>query len=178
MRQSFTRVALSFVLLLAPGLAASQESATPTRTPLAVDVALQPEGLLIGQLVSATGAPQRDAEVRLTLADGREALAKTNDEGGFAFRGAKGVMTLQSDQAQVIVRGWSKNTAPPKAVPALLLVDTDGFARGQHYAGQGTQTFFDKSKRLFANPLFVAGVITTAVAVPLAIANDDDDPAS
>lgn len=179
MRRQFLSLILAVALTASPSIAMA-EGAAPAGavTPAAVDIALRPEGLLIGQLVSASGEPLAGKEVKLGLSDGREASAKTNSEGGFAFRGAKGVMVLASDKSRVVVRGWSPKTAPPSATPALLLVETEGLVRGQHYAGTGTQAVVDKSKRLFANPLFVAGVIGTAVAIPVAIANNDDDPAS
>jgi len=172
---------LTLVLALASAPAAAAETAVPVapaERPRAIDVELRPEGVLLGQLVSASGAPRGDARVKLTTPDGREALAKTNDEGAFAFRGVRGVATLQTDKSLAVVRGWAPGAAPPSATPAVLMVEQDGVARGQHYVGSGTQTFFDRSKRLFANPLFVAGVVGTAVAIPVAIANDDDDPAS
>ncbi|QDT68475.1 hypothetical protein MalM25_13970 [Planctomycetes bacterium MalM25] len=175
-RRSLFRALLVFSVALAP-CAARAESATAAR-PLAVDVVLQPEGLLVGQVVSASGAPLSKSEVKLRLKDGREAVAKTNEEGGFAFRGVRGVVTLHSDKTAAVVRTWAPGTAPPNATPALLMVEGDQVARGQHYAGAGTQAVVDRSKRLMANPLFVAGVIATAVAIPVAIANDDDDPAS
>lgn len=179
MHRQFLSLILAGALTASPSAVIAQGTATVSAaTPAAVDIALRPEGLLIGQLVSASGEPLADREVKLGLSDGREATAKTNAEGGFAFRGAKGVMVLASDKARVVVRGWSPKTAPPSATPALLLVETEGFVRGQHYAGTGTQAVVDKSKRLFANPLFVAGVIGTAVAIPIAISNNDDDPAS
>lgn len=173
-----TRVSVAIVLAMAPTLSTA-ESASAPRRPLAIDVALQPEGLLIGQLVAANGAPAEGEAVRLVMKDGREAQTKTNADGGFAFRGVSGVAQLQSEKSKVVVRSWAPGTAPPNATPALLMVEGDGVARGQHYAGSGTQQFFTRGKNLMANPLFVAGVVTTAVAVPVAIANDDDDgPAS
>lgn len=175
-RQPILHVLLVFAVALAP--CATRAESAPAAKPLAIDVALQPEGLLVGQVVSATGEPLSQSEVKLRLHDGREAVAKTNEQGGFAFRGVRGVVTLHSDKTAAVVRTWAPGTAPPSATPALLLVEGDEVARGQHYAGARTQGFVDRSKRLMANPLFVAGVIATAVAIPVAIANDDDDPAS
>lgn len=172
------RTGIVLAVAAAPSLS-DAESGSGKNQPLAIDVALQPEGLLIGQLVAANGAPAEGKLVRLLTKDGREAETKTNADGGFAFRGVRGVAQLQSEKANVVVRSWAPGTAPPNATPALLMVEGDGVARGQHYAGNGTQQFFSRGKSLMANPLFVAGVITTAVAVPVAIANnDDDDPAS
>ncbi|TWT94026.1 hypothetical protein Pla108_37370 [Botrimarina colliarenosi] len=184
--QPFLRSLLSMAVLLAPSLATAQDAvrskaaAEPVASaPLAIDVALQADGLLIGQLVGATGKPEAGAKVQLTLADGREAEAKTNADGGFAFKGVHGVARLESDKAALLVRSWTAQAAPPNATPAVLLVEQGEVARGQRYAGTGVQNTVSHSKRLLANPLFVAGVIGTAVAIPVAIHNsDDDDPAS
>ncbi len=185
--QLFSKLVRSVVVMAvacAPSLAAADApvKAPPavagTQKPAVIDVALHPEGLLVGQLVAASGSPAGGSTVTLALPDGRQATAKTNEQGGFAFRGVNGMATLRTERALAMVRIWAPGTAPPSATPALLLVEDSGVARGQHYAGTGTQNFFSKGKMLMANPLFVAGVITTAVAVPVAIANDDDDPAS
>lgn len=151
------------------------ETAVPQRV---VDVQLQPGGVLVGQLVDASGAPSADVEVRVTLADGREAHGKTGEQGGFAFRGVEGLATVATEDTLAVTRVWKPGAAPPNATPALLLVEGQPIARGQHYANPRTQHIFDRGKRLMANPLFVAGVVATAVAIPVAIANDDDDPAS
>lgn len=172
------RSTVALVIALAPSIASAEKASTP-RQPLAIDVELQSEGLLIGQLVAANGAPSEGTVVTLRLSDGREAVAKTNADGGFAFRGVRGVAQLKSEKAAVVVRGWAQGSAPPSATPALLMVEGDAVARGQHYAGGGTQQMVTRGKSLLANPLFVAGVVGTAIAVPVAIANsDDDDPAS
>lgn len=172
-------ILLAVVVALAPECALAETVAKGPAAPApVVDVELRQDGVLIGQVVADDGAPRVGAEVRLELADGRSASAKTNKQGGFAFSGLSGVAQVQTEHAGITVRAWQPGTAPPKAARALLVVDSDQVARGQYYAGAGTQSFVNGSKRLFANPLFVAGVIGTAVAVPIAIANDDDDPAS
>lgn len=173
-------VALAVSIVVAPAVASAENraSAAPTKAPLAIDVELHSEGLLVGQLVSANGSPAKESKVTVILPDGREAVAKTNAEGGFAFRGIRGAATIKSDKALAMVRVWAPGSAPPSATPALLLVEENGVARGQYYPGNGVQNAFTKSKMLMANPLFVAGLVGTAVAIPVALANDDDDPAS
>ncbi|MEN0111871.1 MAG: carboxypeptidase-like regulatory domain-containing protein, partial [Planctomycetota bacterium] len=132
---------------------------------------------LIGQLVDEAGAPVAEQAVTITLTDGSVASVKTNAEGAFAFRGVRGVAQVRSSDAVAVVRAWAPGTAPPNAGAALLLVRGEGVVRGQQYAGPATNRFFSRGKQLMANPLFVAGAIATAVAIPVAIANDDD-PAS
>lgn len=173
---------LAVVVALAPTLAQAENAVATPQKPadvLAVDVALHKDGLLIGQLVDASGKPSADATVRLTLADGRKAEAKTNADGGFAFKNVRGVARLESDKTAQMVRSWTSEAAPPSATPAVLLVEGGEIARGQRYAGPIANGTVSHTKRLFANPLFVAGAVATAVAIPVAIHNaDDDDPAS
>lgn len=176
---SFVAVAVA----LAPTLARAESVPVVGRAPadsLAVDVTLHQDGVLIGQLVGASGKPSADAKVRLTLVDGRTAEAKTNADGGFAFKNVRGVARLESDKTALVVRSWTSEAAPPNAAPAVLLVEGNEVARGQYHAGPIANGTVSRTKRLFANPLFVAGVIGTAVAIPVAIHNagDDDDPAS
>jgi hypothetical protein len=173
---------LAFAVALAPTLARAENAVLAekkTADALAVDVTLHKDGLLIGQLVGASGKPSADAAVRLTLADGRKAEAKTNADGGFAFKNVRGVARLESDKTALMVRSWTSEAAPPSAAPAVLLIEGSEIARGQHHAGPIANGAVGHSKRLFANPLFVAGAVATAVAIPVAIHNaDDDDPAS
>lgn len=173
---------LALAVAFAPTLAQAENAVLAEKKAadaLAVDVALHKDGLLIGQLVGASGKPSADATVRLTLADGRKAEAKTNADGGFAFKNVRGVARLESDKTALMVRSWTSEAAPPSAAPAVLLVEGGEIARGQRYAGPIANGTVSHTKRLFANPLFVAGAVATAVAIPVAIHNaDDDDPAS
>ncbi|MEO1497113.1 MAG: hypothetical protein AAFV43_08190, partial [Planctomycetota bacterium] len=50
--------------------------------------------------------------------------------------------------------------------------------RGQRRPGPFVEGFVARSKALMANPVFVAAAVGTAVAVPVAIANADDDDAA
>ncbi|MEQ8849604.1 carboxypeptidase-like regulatory domain-containing protein [Botrimarina sp.] len=159
--------------------AAAQAARGEAPRPRVIDVELQPQDLLVGQLVDASGRPLPGERVTVTLADGRQAEATTNADGGFAFRDVQGLATVWTNDSLAVTRAWKPGAAPPSATPALLLVEDQQVARGQHYAHPRTQQVFDRGKRLMANPLFVAGVVATAVAIPVALANDDDDqPAS
>ncbi len=163
---------LMALLLVAPLPTAGASTGIAT----AVDISLHNNAYVVGQLVSAEGMPVASAEVRMTLMDGRTAVTQTDAQGGFAFRGVTGAAYLTTHNAEQVVRVWDAKTAPPKAAPAVLMVEQKEIARGQHYAGQNANNFVKTSKRLMANPLFVAGAVATAVAIPVAISNADDDP--
>lgn len=145
-----------------------------------VDVAVGKDGMLIGQVVSATGQPLKRVKVAVTTEDGRYAETTSNDQGAFAFRGVAGRAKLIGPNCRQPVRAWTGNTAPPSATPAVLLVEGSVLARGQRPAGPLMQGYAMRGKELMANPVFVAGAVGAAVAIPVAIsnANDDDDPSS
>ena len=170
-----TLAAVLVAVAATPRFSVAATEQGPPATPPTVDVELRDGGVLVGQLLGADGAPAPKKPVTVQLADGTRAQATTNDDGGFAFRGVRGVAHLESGDAQLVVRGWSPGVAPPSALPAVLLVEPSEVTRGQYYAGPATQGFVDHSKRLMANPLFVAGVVATAVAIPVAIHNAGDD---
>lgn len=104
-------------------------------------------------------------------------LRFTNDKGGFAFSGVQGAANLSCGNVSQVVRVWEQDLAPPNSAPAILLVQKEELARGQHYSPLA-DNIVKRTKRLMSNPLMVAGIVGTAIAVPVAIHNDDDDPAS
>ena len=167
---------LTVALLAQPAMAAEVAA---SRQAKAVDVTLQEHGTLIGQCLSENGKPLVDAKVRLTTARGVEAVARTDATGTFAFRGVQGAVLIESPQAETMVRCWSEAAAPPKAAKALMLVANQPVLRGQQMASPGLQSAISRSKSFFSNPVYVAGVVTTAVAIPVAFNNvDDEDPNS
>ena len=150
-------------------------SASPKAALKPVDVALAGDGLLHGQVLNAAGKPLPNASVALFGRDGKPVVAKTNQHGAFAYKGVKGgVYGLQSGETLRVCRVWAPKTAPPKAAKAVMLVADAKTVRGQHGPPPHINEAVKRSKRLLANPLVVAGVVGTAIAVPVAIANDDD----
>lgn len=145
--------------LLIPGPAWASESRS---SPRVVDVALQSGGVLLGQVVDPQGAAIGDVVVSLRDKDQELATAKTRPDGYFAFKGLRGgVYQLVAAKGQGVYRVWSPGTAPPAAQQGALLVSGDPVLRGQMGA----------FKTFLINPLVIAGVVATAVAVPVAIHN-------
>ncbi len=168
---------LSLLLLAFLSLGSISPVAAKNRTSSILDVKLHSEGLLVGQLFSNSGTPLVGTEVTLSMVNGMGAKAITNEQGGFAFSGVSGAVHLSSDQVSRTVRVWQHDAAPPNAAPAVLLVQQDELTRGQHHSPLANN-IVKRTKRLMANPLIVAGIVGTAVAIPVAIHNNDDDPAS
>ena len=132
------------------------------------DVALQSPGVLHGQLVNAQGAPQAGAEVAAVQEGNAVAVARTDQAGRFMLANLSGgVYELRTQTASGVYRLWAPRTAPPAAQDGVLMVSGENVVRG--FGGQNGGLGF------LANPLVLAGIVAAAIAIPLAIANDDDD---
>ncbi len=156
--------ALATVGLLLPSslLAAPQASALRTSQASLIDVALQAEGTFHGRVVDASGRAQPGVEVALVQRQQAVASTTTDAEGQFAFSGVRGgvyeVTTLGGSEA---VRLWAPRTAPPAAQNALLLTGGGDVVRAQLWGG-------------LSNPWVLGGIVAAAIAIPLALSNDDD----
>jgi len=162
-----TMVWLAALGLCLPPLALAESPQTPSVT----DVALQEGGVLIGQVVDPQGATLARTSVSLQSGGKEMALSQTDESGYFAFRGLRGgVYRLAAAKGQSTYRVWEPGTAPPIAYPGALIVAGQDTVRGQ--AGMMGL------RNLLANPWVVAGIVATAVAVPVAVHNSDRNPAS
>jgi hypothetical protein len=137
------------------------------------DVALRPGGILVGQVVDQQGAVKPGTVVSVQYSDYEVARTTTDDNGVFAAQGLRGGQyQLVTDDGISVCRLWAPDTAPPAARPAALVVSGNRVVRGQ-WGGGPMHQWIDWVK---AHPYITAGVIATAIAIPLAIADDDDEP--
>lgn len=130
------------------------------------DVALQAGGVLSGQVLDSQGAPA--ALTRVVLAQNMQATAttQTDAQGRFEFAGLKsGVYQVATEKGGAVYRLWSAGTAPPAAQAQALVVNGDTVVRGA--LGQGGLINF------LSNPWVLGGIVAAAIAIPLAL--DDDD---
>lgn len=133
-----------------------------------IDVALQDGGVLLGQVVTPEGRPVPQTTV--TVENGREILGvvKTDELGRFAIKGlAGGVYRMSAANGTGTYRLWSPRTAPPGAQQAMLIVAGRDVTRGQTRIGQWLR-----------NPWIVGGGIAAAIAIPIAVAEHEEGPAS
>jgi len=136
------------------------------RPPAAVDVALHEGGTLIGQAVDARGIPLVRAPVRLRQLDREVAVTRTDGCGYFRVQGLRGgTYQIVAGPADGVYRLWAPRTAPPVAQPGALVV-----VGGQQVLGQNGPL-----GHFFGNPWIVAGLVATAIAVPVAIHNHQID---
>lgn len=146
-------------LLPQPMLAATPSPGSPV-----VDVALREGGLLVGQVVDEQGVGLGNVPVSLRQQDRELVAGKTNHDGTFGFKGLRGgVYQIVADQGHGVYRVWTVGTAPPAAQDGALVVSGNPVVRGQE-CRSGFAAFI-------TNPLVVAGVVATAIAVPVAIHN-------
>lgn len=159
----------------APATTRDSRGASLTRQTFA-DVELRPGGVLVGQVVSESGIGIAGAKV--TLTDGqRPRQAKTDPMGWFQISSLRGgAYQFQADGQTQLLRLWSPGTAPPVASQGVLVTPPSDVFRGQRVLSPNTNQFFRVAKQRLADPLVVTGVALTAVAIPVAIHNSDDDP--
>lgn len=173
---SYVVPALVATLAFAPS-AIAQEAVAQVESQLdsAADVTLTADGMLIGQIVDAQGRPKADVPLLLHRGVGDPTPSTTNQRGHFAYRGvAAGVYFLEANNRVRIVRVWGNESAPPSATTGVLMVAGDDAMSGQYGPPGAANTVVQKTKRVLANPLAVAGIIATAVAIPVAVHNSDD----
>ena len=144
-----------------PQVGFAQAPSTPTTppTPAVVDIALADGGVLHGQLVDLQNRSVANVPVSVRTQDQEVARAITTNDGHFTVQGLRGnrVYQVAAGQGQGVYRLWTANAAPPSAQNNALVYTQFGGGGGL--------------KMLLANPVVVAGVVATAIAVPVAIAN-------
>ncbi|GIW93687.1 MAG: hypothetical protein KatS3mg110_1728 [Pirellulaceae bacterium] len=133
-----------------------------------VDVQLQDGGILTGYVVTADGQPVALVPVRISRHGKLVAAAQTDVHGKFAVRDIRGgVYQIETPQQTDVVRLWAARTAPPSASDRLVMVvQSDDLIRAQ---GGG------RFMQFITNPWVLGGIVAAAIAIPLAL--DDDDNA-
>ncbi|MBL8818479.1 MAG: carboxypeptidase regulatory-like domain-containing protein [Planctomyces sp.] len=143
-RKSFTRRLLpafiaSLPLTILP-MAASADGPKPLPTAevRTLDVGLQPDGMMVAQLVDQNGNGLSDVPVAIRFEGRTVAESKTDSEGRVRFSGLRpGVHSLHAGNAVQAVRLWQSETAPPGALSTVALVSDEEIVRGQMTYGGG-----------------------------------------
>jgi hypothetical protein len=141
------------------------------------DIELASGGLLVGRLLDAGGQPRGNVAVSI-VADGAILATTHTDEAGiFAVTNLRGgVHQVSTGDAIQICRFWVNGTAPPLAARSVDFVSGDQVVRGQWGPPPGN-SLIRRAKVWATNPFIVGGVVAAAVAVPVAL-SDDDGPHS
>lgn len=131
------------------------------------DVSLHDGGVFTGTVLDENGAGRAATPVVVLRKDG-QVVAKTETDAKGEFTVSKmngGVYQVQSSSGAGIYRVWAPGTAPPSAQEMAVVSPNPEVVRGQ-YAGNGALGWL-------ANPWVLAGLVAAAIAIPLAL--DDDD---
>jgi hypothetical protein len=143
-----------------PELAFAQmpTTTTPPPTPAVVDIALADGGVLHGRLVDLQNRSVANVPVAVRAQSKEVARSMTTNDGHFTVTGLRGgVIQLAAGDGRGVYRLWTANAAPPSAQKNAIVYTQFGTGGGM--------------KMLLANPIVIAGVVATAIAVPVAIAN-------
>ena len=147
------------------------------------DVSLNSNGILNGTVVDAQGQPAPGCPIMIQQGDAPIAQTVTNNEGQFAVASLRGgLYQVAAGNRMENVRVWTAATAPPAATEGYAAV-VGNVARGQigctgtpdcsctSCCGGGPLSFL-------MHPLVIGAAVAAAIAIPLAVNDDDDTPAS
>jgi hypothetical protein len=139
---------------------AQTPTATTPPTPAVVDIAMADGGVLHGQVVDLQNRSVASVPVFVRAQNQDIARTTTTSDGRFSVQGLRGgVYQVAAGQGQGVYRLWTANGAPPSAQNNAIVYTQNG--------GGGGGTL----KMLLANPIVIAGLVATAIAVPIALAN-------
>jgi hypothetical protein len=134
-------------------------------SPAIHDVALHKGGVLLGELVDAQGNGAAKIEVQLMQHGAPLRQGRTDESGQFLFDGLPGgIYQIVTPTNAAVIRAWSPSTAPPAARPHVMLVVHQSTIRTQN-----------SHPANLSRHVVLGLVIAAAVAVPIAIATDEDD---
>jgi hypothetical protein len=159
-------LACTGILLPQPVMAGTVGSSEQAATSIQ-DVALDAGGKLHGQVVDAEGRGIEGVTVHM-VQDGQELAAGVTDtRGNFEMTGLRGgVYQMVTESGGRVYRVWSHRAAPPAASRGVMLVESPDVVRGQSRP----------VIQFLTNPWVLGGIAAAAIAIPLAL--DDDDDAS
>ena len=185
------------VLISLPVVAADVTVSNLGQSPSVLDVRLREDHTMVGKLVNRQGKPLSNVSVEVLAKRRAPMMTKTDLDGIFVIPHLEtGDLTLRMAGQTQMIRVWAFHLAPPRAPSAVLLVVGDT-VRGQccgtqcptvcrhdsctpdcggcdsccgygAFGGRGGNAY-----RLLSNPIVLGSMVGAAIAIPLAI--DDDD---
>ncbi|MDA1050458.1 MAG: carboxypeptidase-like regulatory domain-containing protein [Planctomycetota bacterium] len=162
------------VMLACTALLAGQTA--QAASPIIRDIALQPGGILNGQVLNEQAVAQGQAKVAVVHKGKPLTVTETDKDGRFVVTGLEpGVYELHLAQGGGAYRVWAPRTAPPAAEQGVLLVQDNRVVRG--LGGDIGKGGAGPSKGgghfgWLANPWVLGALVAAAIAIPLAL--DDD----
>lgn len=164
LRSCVLTLAVAGLLVPQGAVAVEPSQKTTAEARIAIgDLALQPGGVLRGQVVDPQGAPVAASRVALMQQGQLIADTQADHHGQFQLAGLKaGVYQLHTAHGFAICRLWTPGCAPPAARPQALIVSGPEIVRGS--LGGGNPLSF------LGSPWVLGAIVVTAISVPLAIA--------
>jgi len=160
---------LTAAVLSCLGMLVSPVAAAP-QAPAPRDVTLHDGGVLLGQVVNSQGSGLAKTQISLYSGDKEVARTESDSTGKFSVSGLKGgVYRVASANNQGVYRLWSPRTAPPAAQRGMMLVSGNEIARGQSAGGP----FSGIANWVAQHPLMTAGAVAAAIAIPIAVDNNN-----
>ena len=148
---------LAILGLCIPRIATAE---TPKPVPVVTDIVLHQGGALVGHVVNPGNVALENVQVALYAKDKHLATSTTDKNGRFLFAGLNnGVYEVATYNGGGVYRAWNEKIAPPAAKPSALIVNGSDVVRGQG------------PERGLGIPLVIAGLVATAIAVPIALHN-------
>ncbi|QEG36002.1 carboxypeptidase-like regulatory domain-containing protein [Bythopirellula goksoeyrii] len=170
--------AAGIMLVAQPQLILAAESAAANSHKSVVishDVALADGGIVTGQVVDTAGQPQANMPVSLHTNHREIARVQTDEQGNFRVaRLEGGVYRVGTTGSDGVYRFWSPQTAPPSAQPGLNLVSGNQVVRGQ----SNSSPMCSMGQWIAEHPVITIAGVAAAIAIPLALNDDDDPPAT
>lgn len=181
-------------MLTSPLLGASPVLGSKQAKPAIFDIRLS-NGALSGQVVNSAGKPEQHKDVVLLSKLAPVSKVSTDEAGRFAIPVTKqGAYRVVIADRAFSVRVWAPEAAPPASRDSLLCVVQDTL-RGQCGCGSmgdcasgapcacdspacpaPCQSSHGKVKAILCNPAIIGLGVAAAIALPIAL--DDDDDAS
>ncbi len=175
-------VALTLATL---GICLPQVTLAAEPAPAILDVALADGGVLHGQVVNSRGVGAAGMPVYIRTQDRDVAAATTAADGTFGVQGLKGgVYQVSTLQGHGVYRLWSPGTAPPVAQNGAVIYTQNAVVDGtmvhytQNCCGDNCCGGNGPLLLLLSNPIVIAGLAATAIAVPVALNQHHHTPAS
>jgi|GEM_PF-3094914 len=141
------------------------KDAVVAKRELALDLALDAQGSLSGEVRNEQGQLQVDTDVVLWQGSRMLQRTRTNQRGQFRFTRLRGGMyRIATPDVTLACRAWTAKLAPPNARQSLLVVANMYSARGQQPINE-----------VFCfNPFLMGTIVAAAIAIPIAVHDDGD----
>ena len=135
------------------------------------DVALQSGGVVEGVVTDGNGVRRGGSTVTILSRGEIQSQVQTDRNGRFRVENLRGgVYQFQTAGSMQAFRLWAEGTAPPSAASEMLIVENGQVVRGV-WGAHGNQFM-----NVLSNPWVLAGIVVTAIAVPLALDDNDSSP--